>query len=258
MQTPGFCQFLDWDSRFFGRRIGRLTLTRLTADLVPPILDWCRASRLDCLYFLADPTDPETAQLTSELQFTMVDIRVTLEHLQEGRDASADRPARPAPNSEVIIRPFRSADLPALKSMAGRLHQDSRFFFDTHFPQARSQAMFETWIEKSCRDDQSNVFVVEFEAEPAGYIACRRTGPQLGQIDLIGVERPAQGRKAGTGLILSALEWFTAQNVTRVSVVTQGRNVKAQRLYQSCGFLTASVQLWYHRWFDSAPAKGQP
>jgi ribosomal protein S18 acetylase RimI-like enzyme len=35
-----------------------------------------------------------------------------------------------------------------------------------------------------------------------------------------------------------------------VSVVTQGRNVAAQRLYQRAGFVTASTQLWYHRWLD--------
>jgi len=32
-------------------------------------------------------------------------------------------------------------------------------------------------------------------------------------------------------------------------VVTQGRNLAAQRLYQRNGFVTASLQLWYHRWF---------
>ena len=28
-----------------------------------------------------------------------------------------------------------------------------------------------------------------------------------------------------------------------------GRNLAAQRLYQRSGFVTASLQLWYHRWF---------
>jgi ribosomal protein S18 acetylase RimI-like enzyme len=40
--------------------------------------------------------------------------------------------------------------------------------------------------------------------------------------------------------------------VQRVSVVTQGRNVAAQKLYQSCGFTTCSVQLWYHWWLEAA------
>jgi hypothetical protein len=36
-----------------------------------------------------------------------------------------------------------------------------------------------------------------------------------------------------------------------VRVVTQGRNVRAQRLYQAHGLLTRSIGLWFHRW--SAP-----
>jgi len=33
-----------------------------------------------------------------------------------------------------------------------------------------------------------------------------------------------------------------------VTVVTQGLNVPAQRLYQKSGFLVSSVYLWYHLW----------
>ena len=39
------------------------------------------------------------------------------------------------------------------------------------------------------------------------------------------------------------------------SVVTQGRNVAAQRLYQSAGFRTAAVQLWHHCWFTHGVAE---
>jgi hypothetical protein len=34
-----------------------------------------------------------------------------------------------------------------------------------------------------------------------------------------------------------------------VSVVTQGRNVRAQRIYQQFGMRTRSLELWYHRWW---------
>jgi RimJ/RimL family protein N-acetyltransferase len=48
---------------------------------------------------------------------------------------------------------------------------------------------------------------------------------------------------------LEALQWFADQGMDSMEVVTQGRNVAAQRLYQKCGFATKEVQLWYHHWF---------
>jgi hypothetical protein len=35
-----------------------------------------------------------------------------------------------------------------------------------------------------------------------------------------------------------------------VTVVTQGRNLPAQRLYQSRGFRTQRLQVWHHLWLD--------
>jgi dTDP-4-amino-4,6-dideoxy-D-galactose acyltransferase len=54
----------------------------------------------------------------------------------------------------------------------------------------------------------------------------------------------------GRALVVNAIRWFSGQGVDSVSVVTQGRNVRAQRLYQRCGFTTRSVELWFHRWFS--------
>jgi RimJ/RimL family protein N-acetyltransferase len=47
------------------------------------------------------------------------------------------------------------------------------------------------------------------------------------------------------------MSWFAGQDIKTVHVVTQGRNTRAQRLYQRCGFVTRSMELWYHRWFDN-------
>jgi ribosomal protein S18 acetylase RimI-like enzyme len=55
----------------------------------------------------------------------------------------------------------------------------------------------------------------------------------------------------GRQLIDSSLEYFRQNGVERATVVTQGRNVDSHRLYERCGFLTQSVQLWYHCWFRS-------
>jgi dTDP-4-amino-4,6-dideoxy-D-galactose acyltransferase len=48
----------------------------------------------------------------------------------------------------------------------------------------------------------------------------------------------------------SAIIWFAKQGAEKIGVVTQGRNVSAQRFYQRCGFVTRSVGFWFHRWYS--------
>jgi hypothetical protein len=60
--------------------------------------------------------------------------------------------------------------------------------------------------------------------------------------------RPYMG--ARTRLVNSALKWFSKNGVKIVSVVTQGRNIAPQKLYQKCGFISYSTMIWYHRWFN--------
>ena len=50
-------------------------------------------------------------------------------------------------------------------------------------------------------------------------------------------------------LIAAAMEWFGTEGALEVDVVTQGRNLAAQRLYQRNGFVTRRFELLYHKWF---------
>ena len=67
--------------------------------------------------------------------------------------------------------------------------------------------------------------------------------------------RQARGQGLGGTLVAGAVSWFAGEGLATVSVVTQARNVTSQRLYQRCGFVTRSVQLYYHKWY-SAEASG--
>src|SRR5580692_11543770 len=73
------CSFLEWDSQFFGRRIGRVEGHRLDAELRSRISAWCLENAIDCLYFLADANDSQTVVCAEEWKAHFVDIRVTME-----------------------------------------------------------------------------------------------------------------------------------------------------------------------------------
>ncbi len=242
--TDEACTFLAWDSDFFDSRIGRLNADRLTDESLRIVLDWCATRAIQCLYFLADPNQPTSIGLAERNGFHLVDVRVTLE-----RRIAAREP--PRTEGEILVRPSNDADIPVLCAIAAVCHRDSRFYFDHNFPRSRCDALYETWIRKSCEGYADIVLVAEFEGRAAGYCACRLVGPGAGQIGLLGVDPDMLGRGLGQSLIEASLIWFTQKGATLVSVVTQGRNCKAQRAYQRSGFLTQSVELWYHKWFDN-------
>ena len=235
------CQFLEWDSQFFGCRIGSVRGRQLSVPVLSEIDGWRKTQRIDCLYFLADFEDPETIRLAENNFFRLVDIRLTLSL------AFSSLPQMPL---TAAIRMSHSQDIPALRAIARSSHTSSRFYFDPNFPRDRCDALYETWIEKSCSGDADVVFVPEVEGEPAGYVSCHLKPDQTGLIGLVGLAPEARGKDVGTELVLEALHWFRTKNVNKVTVVTQGRNVAAQRVYQRCGFCTQSLQLWYHRWYS--------
>ncbi len=237
------CVLLDWDSTFFSRRIGRLRDGSLDPETLEEVERWCRAERLDALYFLAPIDDPATAALAEAAGFRLVDVRVTL-----GRAIGPSAP--PTRGLAEHVRPARSVDLPALRRIAAVSHLDSRFYADPHFDRERCDELYTTWIEKSCASGgDTTVWVAEIEGRPTGYVTALFGGPEAGEIGLIAVSPEAQGRGLGRLLVLQALEDLAARGAAHVSVVTQGRNVRAQRLYQRLGFSTEALGLWFHRWF---------
>lgn len=88
------------------------------------------------------------------------------------------------------------------------------------------------------------------EGTIAGYVTCHLPpNSDSGSIGLIAVSPTHQGQGLGKALITAATDWFASRGVRRVSVVTQGRNVPAQRLYARCGFIPSRLELYYHLWF---------
>jgi dTDP-4-amino-4,6-dideoxy-D-galactose acyltransferase len=237
------CELLLWDSKFFGLNIARVTHDQLTPDRCIQIDQWCADHRIRCLYFLSRADDDATVGLSEKFGYHLVDVRLTLEQ-------------RPTPRESWLpkfpIRSPHASDLPRLKQIARASHLDTRFFFDPNFSRERAAALYETWIEASLDGFADRVFVAENNGDVAGYVTCRLSEDRRdGSIGLIAVDERYQGLGIGPNLVRTALDWLQEQHVHRMTVVTQGRNVAAQRLYGRCGFITRKFELYYHRWFPS-------
>lgn len=242
------CRILEWDSAFFGFRIAQVVGDALTRNQVARIEAWCQQNRVTCLYFLACSSDANTVRLAEDNHFRFVDIRITFtQEMEVATGATCN-----VSGSAVRIRRARATDIPLLKRIVRKSHHDTRFFYDASFPLPLSEALYETWIERSCTGFADQVLVGEFEGVAVGYITCHLEAEhQTGRIGLVGVGSQSQRQGIGQALVRSAMNWFAMQGVKAVSVTTQGRNSAAQRLFQRCGFLTQKVELWYHKWYEN-------
>lgn len=239
------CESLPWDTEFFGRRIARVVGHCLGENSVPAIASWCDDHKIECLYFLSDCDDDATEQRAKDFAFLLVDERITLE-----QQVTAMPSPPPLPQG-TSIRLAKEQDVAALQKIAESVHTDTRFFHDPNFHREDSRRLYATWIAKSCRNENEAVWLATDGHETLGYfVGAMDENSKTGRIGLVGIAAHAQGRGIGSALMLSALRWFADEGATRVEVVTQRRNEGALRLYERYGFVTKSIRLWYHRWWE--------
>jgi dTDP-4-amino-4,6-dideoxy-D-galactose acyltransferase len=241
------CELLPWDTDFFNCRLARVCGDTLKPEQPVQIDAWTRNHRIRGLYFLSRADEPATIQTAEKHGFGLVDIRVTFER----RVMNSPDPSRFDPPAGVIIRPAQPDDLPGLQAMARTGHRGTRFFNDVHFPRQRVEDLYSTWITLEVQGRAQLVLVAASAAnQPVGYVSCHLDPiRRAGQIGLVGVGSEVRGRGIGKSLVLAAMDWYRAQGAQEVTVVTQGNNRTAQRLYQQCGFLSRDLQLWYHKWY---------
>lgn len=240
------CTFLEWDSQFFGYRIGRVEVKQIYPQIAHDIDDWAENNSLDLVYFLSSSDHPESTQTAELFGYHLRDIRVTLQQKLSAVDYAAPK----AP----VMRHYQNGDLEHLVDTVRTAYTQSRFYFDPHFSDEQCAELYEVWLQRSCETDYADgVVIAEYDGKAAAYVTCHLDNDtKIGKIGLVGVVEAARGYGLGRHLVNYALEWFWQQGMEQVTVVTQGRNVGAQRLYQRCGFVTQSVQLWYHKWFNQS------
>lgn len=228
-----------FDTAHFGFSVARLAGDRLDDARAAEAVATCAAEGVRCLYFLARSDDDATVRAAEAHGFHLTDVRMTYER----------RPAATTPlGPDLVLRDAIPGDLPRLRALAAAHHTESRFYADPGFPRERCDALYANWMENSTKGLADAVVVVARGANPVGYITWKGHAGE-GSIGLISVDAEARGAGVGAALVARAVDLSAAARHSRITVVTQGRNRASQRLYQRGGFITGSMELWYHRWF---------
>ena len=218
---------LEWDSKFFRRKIGKLTEVPPENKLKKLIQQAYKVgyAYLTCRVIIEGMSK---IQILEDHGFYMTDIGLMWEK-------KIDEILEP----RILVRSATVKDAPMLKSMVRGLFKDSRFYNDPFFIYEEAERFYQTWIENMVRDREIETFLVE----DSGFIICKKLSKNRGNIPLIGVISEKQGSGIGRSLIYKALNGFKKAGVKTVTVRTQVNNIKAMNFYMGLGFRVRHVDV---------------
>ncbi len=231
-------QKLEWDSNHFGINIANLDSNILDLNDIDYVIKEAAQQGIKCIYCLVDPNNLDLIHCLSDYNFRFIDIRV----LFKLKILSIDI------NLELKLEFASSRDLATISYWVGSFHHDSRFFKDKNFDLLKVQKMYSIWTNNFINSDTGAILVYKENSVLLGYIIVSIGFNNKGKIELIGVSENYRGKGIGEKLINLSVKWFIDKKVEEISVVTQGSNISAMRLYSKTKFLPSEVNNWYHYW----------
>ncbi len=147
------------------------------------------------------------------------------------------------------VREVSAEDDETVLGIAGRCFRYSRFHLDPLVPRATADRIKREWVQSYIRKQRGEaLYVVIREGQPEGFLAV--LGSSVGDrrvrtIDLMGVDRAAQGRGMGEALVRFFIERYR-EECEDLRVGTQAANLPSLALYRKCGFGIVGTQYVLH------------
>lgn len=226
---------LEWDSDFFGMRIGRVDLqTAEEAAALSAMRDEL-AETYDLLYIF----DANHVGFVAD-GAKLVDEKVLYSKPCEHKTSCMD---------VLMYAGCKPTD--SLYHLAHVSGGFSRFKLDAGFRAGDFERMYDRWIENACPQEGTNkqIFVYCPEGIAKGMITVDYNMGGSAHIGLVAVDTDCQHSGVGTKIMSTVEEYlYRKGTITTLEVPTQKANVDACRWYEKNGFRVESVVDIYHWW----------
>lgn len=225
---------LDWDSRFFGLRIGRAEL-QTPADAAALQKQHTELKQQYDLLYVFDTVKVGFAAAGAQI----VDEKILYAKQCEPRQTSQE--------VSLYQNDTPSDELYHLALISGGY---SRFRLDTHLPKGSYERLYRRWIENACPATGTNkqIFVYsDAHGQTKGMLTID-FHDIVGHIGLVAVDTDAHHIGIGSQLMSAAEDYLLERGVKTLEVPTQKANINACRWYEKNGFAIQSEIPIYHWW----------
>ncbi len=240
---------LDWDTQFFGMKMGQVLLP---SKPEPPnfselawlhTLDTAQHENFQFLYCPIDVAYPEVATIIASHGAMIGDVLVTFV-----RSCSKDVQKT---NSHFKLMDATQEELTDILEIAAPSFRDSRFMKDPHFDRAKAEQFYPSWLRESFSNNEK-ILVVKEKQQVCGFISLKPDpSTKTLVIRLIAVKSSDQGKGIGQILVHQAINMAIDLKYHQVQVGTQLTNTAAINLYEKNGFRMISAKYRYHIWLGT-------
>lgn len=225
---------LDWDSEFFGLRIGHAVIS--SKEDASELAGQSRLLKRDFdLVYVFGSHGLDFSAVNAKL----VDKKVV--YIQSGN------PCSEMDNNVVMWDSNRGVteDLLHLALVSGKY---SRFRLDDGFPKGSFERLYFRWIEQSVKFTMaSEVFCYMIGSVPRGLITLNNKNGN-GTIGLVAIHEDFQHRGIGSTMMRHVIQYSIENRINKLTVATQLDNIPACQLYEKSGFLVKSITDVWHWW----------
>lgn len=225
-------EVLDWDSEFFGYKVGQIVLTENKKVDEAAILRWSENFKL--VYVISDS---EEKFKSSRIQLVDIKTRLT-KKIKALRERFID-------SNYIEGESYNDQQLISLALQSGAF---SRFKKDSNFVNDEFYKLYHKWISDSLNKKIADkVIVFKKELIPKGLLTLSFKNT-FAEIGLLSVDEFSRGEGIGQSLLMYADEITIAKGLMEVQVSTQLQNFPAMQLYKKVGYSILYKKYIYHIW----------
>ncbi len=224
-----FITKLDWDSDFFGYKVGLLNSGgQFDESSLKDLTDPFR------LVYITSPTPIRSPELTCG----------------DSKQVYGKKPMHHGTNS--IISEARIDQLEQLSLIGLQSGVWSRFALDGNFINGEFNKLYSKWVERSVRQEIAyEALTCIEEGQPVGLITLRNNGEDSSSIGLFAVLDTQRGKGIGKQLLQAVDTISFERGDAQLTVSTQGKNNLAREVYTRFGFEMISETYVYNYWNES-------
>lgn len=238
-----FIKFLDWDSEIFEFAMAAVNAPILTPETMTLIQNEAKKQKIRFLQYLCACDDLDNIHQAETAGFHFIDIRLTFQKILSSSDFTPER------KTDIHFGLATPEHIPAIIHMSNGLYEDFRYCIDKQFPRDKVDAFYHTWLSNAVYGKYDHLcYCLFIDNTPIGYCTIRFTDSHTASLGLFGIAKEHQRQSLGNYLLQLTCADLFKKGYKNIIVVTQGKNIGAQRTYQGNGFKTASVEMWYHQW----------